>query len=138
LKGLNIDGIGLLQQGYIFWGNVAQASNGQSGTRKRVSVDKGSWYSKGIAYSSNFVFKQRTKGFNQSHFHGSGQAPYIVVAFYGNRGTCNRYRFNHIGINSALGQPMYGMRYGFGFRFKNPNKKFTNDFSFGFWIGFAR
>ena len=72
--------------------------------------------------------------------HFLRQAAHVVVSFYGRRGAAHRARFDDIGVEGALHQPIHGSAEGFHLArlfFEDSNEFVADDLAFFFRIADA-
>ena len=123
---LDEDVIGILQDAYLFAGNVAQDTYSQTRTRERMAVDHLSGKTEGNAEFTDFVLKEAAQRFKKLQMKRVGQAAHIVVAlnnlsFFG---FCTG-RLNHVRVDRALSKP-FGV-FDFGSFFLEDVDEFTAD-----------
>src|SRR5688500_11652716 len=98
--------IDMLQNAYLFFGDIAKYANSKDRTRERMASDDGFRDTKRFTNSPDLILKQQAQRLNHLELHIIRQTTNIVMRLNGCRwSTGCRYGFNHIRVNGSLAQP---------------------------------
>ena len=126
-----------LQNSDLFGGHITQNTNAQAGAGERMTTQQRLGQAQRPANRPNLVFEKRIERLHHVQFHEIGQAPHVVVRFDGGRWAFYGYRFDYVGINSALTEPGNVFEQ-VCFVVEHVDERLANGFTLGFGIGETR
>ena len=102
---VEIDGVGLAQDGELLLGDLAGNADGKAGAREGMAVDEGVRQAELAAERAHLVLEQLAQRLDQLELHALGQAADIVMRLDGGRRAAGRrHALDHVGIERALRQ----------------------------------
>src|SRR6202000_1985271 len=118
-------------------GDLAQDTDGQAGTWKRMPLQQLVRDTQFRPDSSYFVFEQKTERLYQLEMHGRRQTADIVMRFDGHTRTMYTNTFDNVGIDRTLSQQFHTAHF-FGFLLEDLKKSPADGLTFGLGIGLSR
>ena len=120
------DSVGILDDGDLFRGHIADDADGQARAGERLAGNQVFRQAQLAASLADLVFEQVTQGFDDFfEIHKVRQAADIVVALDG-RALAAETALDHVGIDRALGQEVHSTDF-FGLILEHADELFTDD-----------
>ena len=121
------DVVGLTKDVQLFFGDVAQAADGEAGAGERVTADDVFRQAEQTAEGADFIFKQVAERLEQVHVHVLRQTADVVVAL-DDVGAFAGPAFDNVRVQGALQEPAGAFDFP-RLLFKNPDEGFADDFA---------